>query len=372
MVTWYIHRGRGGKFEHLPGHSGRVQSTYRSATSHTANNYICISYTIRCREKLLCYCERDTRGTFGYTTAAYIRMGRRFTVRTGHKPLTSILTTKGFASDRTSQRINKWSTLLLEYNFDIQYIRGVNNTAADCMSWIPLQSLDEDFTDDDICTAEVSDITNGAISTQQFQGATQEDSTLLKAISYMHSQWPVRKSLQGDMEGLLYLSDQLVVQESFRHTILQHAHKGHFGMTLQLRQHYWWPELDKQVEHLVRDCHMCAFSDKPYRTYQAPMTPTPPQEGLWPQVAMDIIGPFKTMNGKYAIVLVDYFSKWCEVEFVTDITTSRVIKFLQSVFVREDYSIHIVMDNGVLPHDEGLFHRAWNRTLHYCTVPSSR
>ena len=64
------------------------------------------------------------------------------------------------------------------------------------------------------------------------------------------------------------------------------------------------------------------------------MTPTPPPEGPWKKVAMDIMGPFKTMNGKYAIVLVDYISKWCEVELVTDITTSCVIKFLQSVFVR--------------------------------------
>ena len=136
---------------------------------------------------------------------------------------------------------------------------------------LPLQSLEEDFSDDDICIAEVSDITNGAISTQQFQAATQEDSTLQKAISYMHSQWPVRKSLQGNMQGLyninnklsvrnglLYRSDQLVVPESLRPTILQHAHKGHFGMTLvkrRLCQHYWWPRLDKQVEHLVRDCH---------------------------------------------------------------------------------------------------------------------
>ena len=64
-------------------------------------------------------------------------LGRRFTVRTDHIPLTSILTTKGFASDRTSQKINKWSTLLLEYNFHIQYIPGVNNTAADCMSRLP-------------------------------------------------------------------------------------------------------------------------------------------------------------------------------------------------------------------------------------------
>ena len=58
------------------------------------------------------------------------------------------------------------------------------------------------------------------------------------------------------------------------------------------------------------------------------------------------MGPFKTMNGKYSLVLVDYFSKWCEVEFVRDITMIRVIKFLHNVFVREGYSNHIVMDNG--------------------------
>ena len=80
---------------------------------------------------------------------------------------------------------------------------------------------------------------------------------------------------------------------------------------------------------------MCASSDKPYRTYQAPLTPTPPLEGLWQKVAIDIMGPFKTMNGKYVIVLVDYFSKWCEVEF------------FQSVFVREGYPNHIVIDNGI-------------------------
>ena len=104
--------------------------------------------------------------------------GRRFTIRTDHKPLTSILTTRSFVSDCMSQRINKWSTLLLEYNFDIQYIPGLNNTTDDCMSWLTLQSLEEDFTDGDICIAEVSDIMNGAISTDQFQRAPQEDSTI--------------------------------------------------------------------------------------------------------------------------------------------------------------------------------------------------
>ena len=130
---------------------------------------IFVSRTLSDAEKNYSVTEKETLAVHLATQ----RLRRRFTVRTDHEPLTSILTTKGFASDRTSQRINKWSTLLLEYNFDIQYISGLNNTAADCMSRLPLQSLEEDFTDDDICIAEVSDITNGAISTQQFLAATQ-------------------------------------------------------------------------------------------------------------------------------------------------------------------------------------------------------
>ena len=210
---------------------------------------IFVSRTLSDAEKNYSIIEKETLAVHWATQWLLTFLwGRIFTVRTDHKPLTSILTTKGFANDRMSQKINKWSTLLLEYNFDIHYILGVNNTAADCMSRLPLQSLEEDFTDDNICITEVSDITNGAISTQQFQAATQEDSTLQMAISYMDSQWPVPKSLQGDMQGLydiynklsvrnglLYRSDQLVVPESLRPTILQHAHKGNFGMTLVKR-----------------------------------------------------------------------------------------------------------------------------------------
>ena len=58
------------------------------------------------------------------------------------------------------------------------------------------------------------------------------------AMSYMDSQWPVRKSLQGDMQGLydidnelpvrnglLYRSDQLVVQKSLRPNVTQHRER---------------------------------------------------------------------------------------------------------------------------------------------------
>ena len=64
----------------------------------------------------------------------------------------------------------------------------------------PLQSIpEEDFTDDDICILKVSNNTNGAISTDQFQRAMQGDNTLQTANTYMISEWPIHKSLPGDI-----------------------------------------------------------------------------------------------------------------------------------------------------------------------------
>ena len=93
--------------------------------------------------------------------------------------------------------------------------------------------------------------------------------------------------------------------------------------------------------------------------YQAPS---------WQKGAMDIMGPFNTVNKKYATVLADYFSKGCEVEFVTDSTTSRVIKFLQSVFVCEDFPNHIVTDNGVQFTSHKMNHYFTERGIEYSTT----
>ena len=69
--------------------------------------------------------------------------GMNYRLRTDHKPLVNILTTKGSASDRTSHRINRWSSRMLEYNFNVEYLQGINNVVADCLSRLPLQAQPE-------------------------------------------------------------------------------------------------------------------------------------------------------------------------------------------------------------------------------------
>lgn len=46
----------------------------------------------------------------------------------------------------------------------------------------------------------------------------------------------------------------------------------------------------------------------------------------WSKLAVDIIGPVEQVsaNCRFAITLIDYFSKWLEVNFTGHVTTSTV------------------------------------------------
>ena len=105
--------------------------------------------------------------------------------------------------------------------------------------------------------------------------------------------------------------------------------------------------MDRHVELTVKNCSYCAESDKPYKCQTPPLTPVPLPERVWQKVAMDIMGPFHDGKHKFAIVLVDYYSKWCEVQFVNEVTTTRVKEFLIKVFASESYPEFLVTDNGV-------------------------
>ena len=52
------------------------------------------------------------------------------------------------------------------------------------------------------------------------------------------------------------------------------------------------------------------------------------------------------MKCRFVIVVVDYFSKWAEVELMQDVTTSKVTNMLRRLFYREGIPEIIVSDNG--------------------------
>ena len=105
--------------------------------------------------------------------------------------------------------------------------------------------------------------------------------------------------------------------------------------------------MDRHVEEAVHNYQYCANSDKSYTCHTAPLQPVQLPDKVWQQLALDIIGPFNDLKHKFVIVLVDYYSMWSEVAFETEVTTDKMIQFLDNVVAREGLPQFLVTDNGV-------------------------
>lgn len=106
--------------------------------------------------------------------------------------------------------------------------------------------------------------------------------------------------------------------------------------------------MDRQVEGAIQNCSVCQSADKKAKTTVAPLQPVPLPDRPWQKLAIDIVGPIEKapQECRYAITLVDYFSKWPEVKFSREVTTRSVTNFLLQVFSREGYPDEVVADNG--------------------------
>ena len=102
--------------------------------------------------------------------------------------------------------------------------------------------------------------------------------------------------------------------------------------------------MDSDVEAAIKSCTTCSQHDKTAITRAAPLQPVPFPIAAWEKLAMDIVGPFHSAppDCRFAITLVDYYSKWPEVAFTSDVTSATVIAFLSVVFSREGNPLELV------------------------------
>ena len=87
---------------------------------------------------------------------------------------------------------------------------------------------------------------------------------------------------------------------------IQLAHEGHQGMVRTqslLRDKVWWPDLDKQVEKLIRACYPCQVVGP--RPKPEPMRSTPLPQGQWSENAVDLL---EISRKGHLLVVVDYHS----------------------------------------------------------------
>ncbi|CAL9017856.1 unnamed protein product, partial [Prunus brigantina] len=114
------------------------------------------------------------------------------------------------------------------------------------------------------------------------------------------------------------------------------------------RQGYFWPTLHQDASVFVKKCDRCQrFGNISH----IPAEPLSPIVSPWPfaQWGLDLIGPMPEGKGqvKYAVVAVDYFTKWVEAKALATITAARVEDFFWTdICCRYGIPYAIVTDNG--------------------------
>lgn len=281
----------------------------------------------------------------------YYLFGRTFDLITDHKPLEVIFGIKS----KPCARIERWVLRLQSYKYRVIYKPGKNNIADPLSRLLLLKENKNSFDEDSIYHINwiVATSTPIAIKTSEIIECSKTDDEILAVKEGIYFQnWNGKGLPYRIFEtelcfagNVLLRGNRIVVPEKLRERVIHLAHEGHPGMTImkrRLRSKVWWPKIDQHAEYAVRSCHGCTLvsAPNPPEPMKRKQLPTAP----WEHLAMDYLGPLPSAHN--LLVVVDYFSRYFEVEIMKKIDSTETIKRLRVIFARFGLPLSITVDNG--------------------------
>ena len=124
--------------------------------------------------------------------------------------------------------------------------------------------------------------------------------------------------------------------------MLSRLHEGHLGIEkcrARTREIMYWPNMCADIEETVAQCATCETFRR--QNNKQPIIPHEIPDRPWAKVGADI---FSFKDHDY-LVVVDYFSKFPEVEQVTCKIANGVISVLRQIFARHGIPETMICDN---------------------------
>ncbi|KAG8178031.1 hypothetical protein JTE90_025086 [Oedothorax gibbosus] len=274
-----------------------------------------------------------------------------------HKPFETI-----------SPRLQRLLLRLQRYSFTLVHVPGKQLAVADALSRAPLTAnpvITNDIDNTQLMVSVVVQASQSKIA--ELKQATQNDPEMKAVQQYIQEGWPKDRqsvsvlakpywNLQSELhieDGLICRGQRLVIPRACRKEILQRIHVGHRGIVTcknLARQSLYWPGLGSEVEMMVTNCQICQLHQK--QNIKEPLLDRPIPDRPWQRVAIDF---FHLSSVTYMLV-IDYFSKYIEVQHFHSTTSQSVINALKICFARFGIPEEIVADNGP-PFDSSEFNK---------------
>ena len=223
-------------------------------------------------------------------------LGRKFTLRTDHKALTTLLG-KG-KTKISSARTERWREKISMFDYKVEYIKGKENTIAD---WLSRSS--KDTTHDEVPLKEEYVMNEVRKTGQQRLHYNNKMKRLVKIIR--EDAWSdlEKKEYKGYYrkrkritiaDGLLFYDGiRFIPDESVWDEIVAEAHGLHNGIVktkMRIKELFWWPLWTEKVDTHIKECSVCKESERTEKTYKPEISPVdlPMDRGKrWPLILKD-------------------------------------------------------------------------------------
>ena len=100
--------------------------------------------------------------------------------------------------------------------------------------------------------------------------------------------------------------------------------------------------MEKDAEKHRKTCYGCHLVSRPSPPESIRSTALP--TGPWRDLAIDLLGPFPT--GESILVVVEYYSRYYEIDILRSTVASKVISSLEEIFARHSLPESLTSDNG--------------------------
>lgn len=322
----------------------------------------CVSRTLNDAEKSYSQLDKEALAIFfGVVKNHQYLFGRRFIIRTDHKPLSYIFGENVGIPQTAASRLQRYAARLAAYDFSVEWVSSAQNAAADCLSRLPLARETSAVgssispTLDDTVSYLMFIENEFPISHKDIADATKVDPILRVIYKNIVFGWPDHTDVDQERayfnrkdnllveQGCIVFNYRIVVPPKYRQYILRELHEGHLGVVKMksiARNYVYWPGLDADIEALCRACGACLQQrDAPPH---APLTPWEFPSRPWQRLHAD----FAEYKGKHYLVVVDAHSKWIEVFQMNSTAAKFVIEKFREIFARFGLPLQMVTDNG--------------------------
>lgn len=288
----------------------------------------------------------------------YLRGMESFILETDHKPLVSLFGVKALTD--LPLRLQRFGLRLMPFRFEIRHVPGKTLVVADHLSRHPI-STRADVQEIHTLQDEKDPQYGWPASDRFLQDIafeTREDPGLSQVAHYVRNGWPAtsldvaglvrpyfqyRSELLIESSGLLTFKDRIVIPPARRLEMLDRLHTGHVGIRatrLRAQQSIWWPGISQQLEGTITSCRKCLEKGG---VPTEPLTIKPLPDRPWVKVGTDLF----YHRGSTYLLVVDYYSKFLEVQQLENGTTAKqIIGALRKIFGRHGVPEVVVSDNG--------------------------